>query len=114
MSPTVVVAGASGYAGAIAARLLWRHPEFELLAITAREDAGRRLDELYPQHRVPLVLEELDLDRAGAADVVAGLLEREVRVVDLSADFRLRDVAVYEQWYVRHPHPELIERAVYG
>jgi N-acetyl-gamma-glutamyl-phosphate reductase len=127
MSPTVVVAGASGYAGAIAARLLWRHPEFELLAITAREDAGRRLDELYPQHRVPLVLEELDLDRAGAADaaivayphgsaagVVAGLLERDVRVVDLSADFRLRDLAAYEHWYVRHPHPELIERAVYG
>jgi N-acetyl-gamma-glutamyl-phosphate reductase len=49
-----------------------------------------------------------------AAPVVAELLAREVRVVDLSADFRLRDVATYEHWYVPHPHPELIERAVYG
>ena len=125
--PSVIVVGASGYAGALAARLLWRHPEFELVSITAREDAGRRLHELYPQHRVPLVLEELDIDRAAQADaaivayphgsaapVVAALLERELRVVDLSADFRLRDVATYEQWYVPHPHPQLIERAVYG
>jgi len=125
--PGVVVIGASGYAGAIAARILWRHPQFELLAITAREDSGRPLVELYPQHRVPLVLEELDLDRAARADaalvayphgsaapVVAALLARELRVVDLSADFRLRDVATYEHWYVPHPHPELIERAVYG
>jgi N-acetyl-gamma-glutamyl-phosphate reductase len=127
MTPSVVVVGASGYAGALAARLLWRHPEFELAALTAREDAGKRLSELYPQHRVPLALEQLDLDRAGQADaaivayphgtsapVVAALLERELRVLDLSADFRLRDVATYERWYVRHPHPELIERAVYG
>ena len=125
--PSVSVIGASGYAGALAARLLWRHPEFELVSITAREDAGRRLHELYPQHRVPLVLEELELDRAAQADaaivayphgsaapVVAALLEREVRVVDLSADFRLRDVATYEHWYVPHAHPHLIERAVYG
>ncbi len=123
----MIVVGASGYAGAIAARLLWRHPEFELLAITAREDAGRLLSELYPHHRVPLALEELDLDRAAQADaaivayphgtaapVVAALLERELRVVDLSADFRLRDVAAYERWYVPHQHPALIERAVYG
>jgi N-acetyl-gamma-glutamyl-phosphate reductase len=124
--PSAIVAGASGYAGALAARLLWRHPQFELAAITAREDAGRPLCELYPQHRVPLVLEQLDLDRVSAdaaivayphgtsAPVVAALLERGLRVVDLSADFRLRDVATYEQWYVRHPHPDLIERAVYG
>ncbi|HEX4035218.1 MAG TPA: N-acetyl-gamma-glutamyl-phosphate reductase [Solirubrobacteraceae bacterium] len=125
--PEAVVIGASGYAGALAARLLWRHPQFELTAVTAREDAGRRLDELYPQHRVPLVLEELDLERAASADaavlayphgssapVVAALLEREVRVVDLSADFRLRDVAEYERWYVEHPHPQLIEHAAYG
>jgi len=64
----VVVVGASGYAGAIAARLLWSHPEFELTAITAREDAGRSLDEIYPHHRVPLVLEEFDIDRLAGAD----------------------------------------------
>jgi len=125
--PDVLVVGASGYAGAIAAELLWRHPHFELVALTAREDAGRALRELYPHHRVPLALEQLDLDRAAGADaaivayphgtaapVVAALLERGLRVVDLSADFRLRDVAVYERWYVEHPHPELLERAVYG
>jgi N-acetyl-gamma-glutamyl-phosphate reductase len=125
--PGVVVIGASGYAGAIAARILWHHPQFELVAVTAREDAGMRLSDLYPHHRVPLTLEELDLDRVARADaaivayphgtaapVVAALLERELRVVDLSADFRLKDVAVYEHWYVPHPHPELLARAVYG
>jgi N-acetyl-gamma-glutamyl-phosphate reductase len=125
--PSVAVVGGSGYAGAIAATLAWRHPDLSLIAVTAREDAGRRLSDVYPHHRVPLVLEPFDIDRLAQADaaivayphgtaapVVAALLERGVRVVDLSADFRLRDVAVYEQWYVEHPHPELIARAVYG
>ncbi len=125
--PSVLVAGASGYTGALAARLIHRHPAFDLAAVTSRSDAGRRLDELYAYHRVPLVLEELDLDRHGdvdaaivayphgaAAPVVAALRARGVRVVDLSADFRLRDVEVYEQWYVEHPHPELLAEAVYG
>jgi N-acetyl-gamma-glutamyl-phosphate reductase len=125
--PRVVVVGASGYAGAIAAALLWRHPLFELAAVTAREDAGTRLSALYPHHRVPLELEPFDADRAGDADAaivayphgmaapaVAELLERGVRVLDLSADFRLRDLAAYERWYVEHPHPELLARAVYG
>ncbi len=127
MSPSVAVLGAAGYAGALAARLLWRHPEFELTTVTARSDVGRRLDDLYPHHRVPLTLEELDLDTCGdveaaivayphgaAAPVVAELRKRGVRVVDLSADFRLRDPAVYAEWYVEHPVPELIESAVYG
>jgi N-acetyl-gamma-glutamyl-phosphate reductase len=125
--PSVVVAGASGYTGALAARILHRHPAFDLVAVTSRSDAGRRLDDLYPYHRVPLTLEELDLDRHGDADaaivayphgaaapVVAALRERGVKVVDLSADFRIRDVAEYERWYVQHPHPELIHDAVYG
>jgi N-acetyl-gamma-glutamyl-phosphate reductase len=125
--PSVLVAGASGYAGALAARLIWRHPEFELAAITSRSEAGRPHSEVYPHHRVPLVMEELDFDRHGAVDaaivayphgasapLVAALLERGVRVVDLSADFRLDDVDAYEAWYVEHLHPELIDRAVYG
>jgi N-acetyl-gamma-glutamyl-phosphate reductase len=125
--PSAIVAGASGFAGALAADLLWRHPEFELRAVTARAEAGQRLHDLYPRYRVPLVLEELDLDRHGDVDaavvayphaaaspVVAGLRERGVRVVDLSADFRLRDLATYERWYGEHPHPELIGQAVYG
>ena len=76
---------------------------------------------------MPLTLEEFDAERHGQADaaivayphgaaapVVAALHERGVRVVDLSADFRLRLVDIYEQWYVPHPHPELIGEAVYG
>jgi len=125
--PSVLVAGASGYTGALAARLVWRHPDFELAAVTSRSDGGRRLDELYPYHRVPLELEELDLDRhsevdaaivayphGASAPIVAGLRERGVRVVDLSADFRLRDLAEYERWYGEHGAPELLEQAVYG
>jgi N-acetyl-gamma-glutamyl-phosphate reductase len=123
----VLVAGASGFAGALAAHLLWRHPSFELCVVTARTEAGQRLDELYPRYRVPLELEQLDLDRHGDVDaaivayphaasapVVAALRARGVRVCDLSADFRLRELATYEQWYGPHPHPELIAGAVYG
>jgi N-acetyl-gamma-glutamyl-phosphate reductase len=123
----VLVAGASGYAGALAARLIHRHPDFELAAITSRSEAGRRLSDVHPRHRVPLVMEELDLEihaqvdaaivaypHGAAAPLVAALIERGVRVIDLSADFRLRDAAIYEHWYVTHSHPDLLERAVYG
>src|SRR2546423_8439171 len=123
----VAVLGASGFAGALAARLIDRHPFFHLEAITSRSDAGRRLDELYPHHRVDLVLDAYDIDELGridaaivayphgaAAPVVAELHERGVKVVDLSADFRLRDLDVYQAHYVEHPHPELLAEAVYG
>jgi N-acetyl-gamma-glutamyl-phosphate reductase len=123
----VAVLGAAGYAGAVAAALLHRHPHFELAHVTARSDAGARLDEIHPRSRVPLVLEEYDADRHGdvdaavvayphgaAAPVVAELRERGVRVVDLSADFRLRDRGVYEEWYGAHGAPGLIGDAVYG
>jgi N-acetyl-gamma-glutamyl-phosphate reductase len=121
------VFGAAGYAGALGARLLDRHPAFELKAVTSRSDVGRRLDELYPHHRVSLELERLDLERhadvdaalvayphGAAAELVAELHRRGVKVVDLSADFRLHDAAVYEQWYRVHPEPELLPSAVYG
>jgi len=125
---SVAVFGAAGYTGALAARLLMRHPLFALTAVTARSDIGRPLSDLYPHHRVPLELEELDLDRhadgldaaivayphGAAAELVAELRERAVKVVDLSADFRLRDLRVYEEWYRPHPTPELINEAVYG
>ena len=127
-APTVLVAGASGFAGAIAARLLEAHPQFALGPITARTDAGRRLSDLYPHHRVDRVLEELDVagahgevaaaivgyPHAASAPVVAALRERGIRVVDLSADFRLRDLAVYEEYYAPHPAPGLLAEAVYG
>jgi N-acetyl-gamma-glutamyl-phosphate reductase len=123
----VSVFGAAGFTGALTARLLLRHPSFELRALTARSDQGRRLDDLYPHHRVPIELEELDLERhadvdaavvayphGAAAPLVAQLRDRGVRVVDLSADFRLHDPAVYGRWYREHLAPELLPEAVYG
>ncbi len=56
----VLVAGATGFAGALAAQLLWRHPRFELVAVTGRSNVGRPLAELYPRYRVPLAVQELD------------------------------------------------------
>jgi N-acetyl-gamma-glutamyl-phosphate reductase len=123
----VLVAGGSGYAGALAARLVDRHPAFELSAVTSRSDIGRPLTELFPHHRVGAILEELDVERhagaaaaivayphGAAAPVVAALRERGVRVVDLSADFRLRDRTAYEHWYGEHGAPGLFGGGVYG
>lgn len=124
----VLVAGAAGYAGALAARLVDGHPRLELAAITARAEVGRPLRALYPHHRVDRLFEELDLDgvhgdldaaivaypHGAAAPTVAALRARGVKVVDLSADFRLRSLATYEEWYAEHPEPALIEDAVYG
>jgi len=123
----VLVAGASGYAGALAARLVWRHPHLELIAVGSRSDAGRRLDDLYPHHRVPLELAELDpadppecdaavvaYPHGAAAPLVAALRERGVKVADLSADFRLADRTTYESWYGEHGAPQLFGAAAYG
>jgi N-acetyl-gamma-glutamyl-phosphate reductase len=123
----VAVLGASGYAGAIAASLIWRHPFFQLKHVTARSEAGAALDEIHPRTRVPMTLEDWDPDVQGGVDAalvcwphgvsapaVAELRERGVRVVDLSADFRLRDMATYEDWYGPHGAPGLFGAAVYG
>jgi N-acetyl-gamma-glutamyl-phosphate reductase len=123
----VLVAGASGYAGALAAELIRRHPSLELARVTARTDAGKRLSELYPQYGVDLVLEEpaaedgSDVDAAivayphgAAAPVVSALRGQGVKVVDLSADYRLHDLETYRRWYGEHGAPELLAEAVYG
>jgi N-acetyl-gamma-glutamyl-phosphate reductase len=127
VTPSAAVFGASGYAGALCARLLHRHPHFMLQTVTARSDVGTRLDHIYPHHRVPMMLEELDLERhagvdaaivayphGAAAELVAELRRAGVKVIDLSADFRLRDASVYEEWYRPHPAPGLLGDAVYG
>jgi N-acetyl-gamma-glutamyl-phosphate reductase len=134
-SARVLVAGATGFAGALAAYLLWRHPRFQLVGVTGRSEVGRTLNQLYPRYRVPLEIEELDLERhapigadpdraldaavvayphAAAAPTVGALVERGVRVVDLSADFRLSSLASYQQWYGEHPRPDLFSEAAYG
>jgi len=123
----VAVVGAAGYGGAVAAAILRRHPSLELTAVTARSDAGRRHDELYPRYRVPLELEDFHADsiasraqcaivaypHGAAAPAVKALRERGLKVVDLSADFRL-DRDRYERWYQAHAAPELLGEAVYG
>jgi N-acetyl-gamma-glutamyl-phosphate reductase len=123
----VAVIGATGYAGALCAALVARHPSLELTAVTARSEVGRHLDELYPRYGVGLPLEELDVERVAeradaalvayphgaAAPVVAALRERGLKVVDLSADFRLSQEA-YERYYQPHEQPALIDDAVYG
>ena len=123
----VMVAGASGFTGALAAHLIHRHPRLELVAATARSDAGERLDRLYPRYRVPVELTELDPDappdadaavvaypHGAAAPVVARLLEAEQYVVDVSADFRLHELSAYEATYGEHGAPELLNEPVYG
>ncbi|HYG96235.1 MAG TPA: N-acetyl-gamma-glutamyl-phosphate reductase, partial [Solirubrobacterales bacterium] len=127
MNKRVLVAGASGYTGALAAQIVWDHPDLELVAATSRSDAGKRLDRLYPRYRVPIELTELDLERVegvdaaivayphgAAAPTVAALRGQGVLVVDLSADFRLRDPETYERWYGEHGAPELFGTGVYG
>ena len=123
----VAVVGASGYAGALAAHIVHGHPSLELVAVTARSDAGTQHADLYPRYRVPLVLEEFDADaiasraesalvaypHGAAAGVVRALRERGLKVVDLSADFRL-DRERYEVYYQPHEEPELLPDAIYG
>jgi N-acetyl-gamma-glutamyl-phosphate reductase len=123
----VLVAGASGYTGALAAQLVWNHPRLELVRVTARTDAGTPLNDLYPDYDVPLALEEpgpspgegvdaaiVGYPHGAAAPVVASLRAQGVRVVDLSADFRLRDLDTYGRWYGEHAAPDLVASAVYG
>ena len=123
----VLVAGASGFTGALAAQIVWNHPQLELVAATSRSDAGKRLDAIYPRYQVPIELTELDLEdlpevdaaivaypHGAAAPTDAALRAQDVLVVDLSADFRLRDREVYERWYGEHGAPDLFGTGVYG
>src|SRR3954470_17328207 len=123
----VLVAGASGFTGALAAQIVWDHPDLELVAATSRSDAGKRLNELYPRYRVAVEMTELDLGNlpevdaaivayphGAAAPTDAALREQGILVVDLSADFRLRDRETYERWYGEHGAPDLFGTGVYG
>jgi N-acetyl-gamma-glutamyl-phosphate reductase len=123
----VAVVGAAGFGGAVSASIVDRHPSLELTALTARSDAGKRLRDVYPRHRVDLTMDEFDADRIAeaadaailgyphkaAAPVVRELRARGLKVVDLSADFRLSR-ELYEREYQPHEAPELLGEAVYG
>jgi N-acetyl-gamma-glutamyl-phosphate reductase len=126
----VAVLGASGYAGLELLRILLRHPGFEIAAVTSEQRAGQAVGEVFPALRgqLDLVFEAVDpaslaskvdlafaaLPHAASAPSVATLRRAGVAVADLSADFRLRDPAVYREWYGDHPAPELLAEAVYG
>ena len=126
----IAVLGASGYTGAELLRLLADHPRVELAALCADRAAGSRIDRVFPHlaGRLELPVESFDADRIASrakvafcalphgqsARAAAALLERGLTVIDLSADFRLRDPEVARTWYGEHPHPELLAQAVYG
>lgn len=135
---TVSIVGVTGYTGLELLRMLARHPVFTVTSVTGRSVVGKRLNEVFPQlqalaysgdtTRKPVdpalvITEEPEqtdlafvcLPHAAAAESVIALLERGIRVVDLSADFRLRAADEYEEWYKHsHPAPALLETAVYG
>ncbi len=126
--PRVLVAGASGFAGALAAQLLWRHPEFELTdrhgARRGRPAAGGPVPALpraahaggaRPRPPRPTSTRRSWPTRTPPPrPSCTALLERGVRVVDLSADYRLSDLQTYEDWYGPHPHPEHLQHSAYG
>jgi N-acetyl-gamma-glutamyl-phosphate reductase len=128
-SVKVAVFGASGYTGLELMRLLARHPGVELTCLTSREYQGRPVAEVFPflARIVPLIFVAPEpaamapaqvvftaVPHQTAMELVPRLLARGSRVVDLSADFRFRDQAVYEKWYQPHCAPELLAEAVYG
>ncbi len=121
----VGIVNVTGYAGAEVARLLATHPGVELAWVTGRSEAGKRLSAVFPHLReIDQVIagepgETVDvailaLPHHAAAEIAGPLLKGGTRLVDISADFRLRDLSVYEEFYGRHPAPELLDEAVYG
>jgi len=126
----VGIVGGTGYTGVELLRLLAAHPEVELQVITSRSEAGQPVSDMFPNLRgvVDLPFSEPDPGQLAGCDVVffatphgvamessAELLEKGVRVIDLGADFRIKDVAEWEKWYgMRHTAPGLVAEAVYG
>lgn len=126
----VGIVGGTGYTGVELLRLLAQHPQAELGVITSRAEAGQRVCDMFPSLRGRIDLLFTDPAKAGlkGCDVVffatpngiamqqaRELLDAGVRVIDLAADFRIKDVAVWEKWYgMAHACPDLVTEAVYG
>jgi N-acetyl-gamma-glutamyl-phosphate reductase len=127
----IAVIGASGYTGGELLRLLIQHPRMEVTAVTSEKSAGSTIASVFPQFAtlVPMSFESADIraiaKRADALflalphtksfEPVAELIAAGKRIVDLSADYRLKDPAAYQSWYqVSHPRPDLLSQAVYG
>lgn len=124
------IVGGTGYTGVELLRLLAQHPQAEVAAITSRGDAGMPVADMYPslRGRVDLRFEDPAKANLAACDLVffatpngiamqqaPALLDAGVRVIDLAADFRIKDIAEWEKWYgMAHACPEWVEKAVYG
>lgn len=126
----VGIVGGTGYTGVELLRLLSKHPHAEVTVITSRAEAGVKVADMYPSLRghVDLAFTEPDVDALGDCDVVffatphgvaqnlmPALMKTSARIIDLSADFRIRDTELWGRWYGQvHGCPELVEQAVYG
>lgn len=126
----VGIVGGTGYTGVELLRLLAQHPEVELTSITSRGEAGKGVADMFPSLRGRVSLRFVDpkeaaLDRCDvvffatpngvAMGEAKALLDSGVRVIDLAADFRIKDVTEWEKWYrMKHAAPELVAEAVYG
>ena len=121
----IAIVNITGYIGAEVARLLCLHPKVKIVSVTGRSEAGKRLGSVMPHlSQLDLTIEaapgEADLvfsalPHKASAEALVPLIEKGVKVIDLSADFRLKDAAQYQRWYDHaHPAPELLKKAVYG
>lgn len=131
MTTRVSILGATGYGGGELLRVLLRHPDVEVVYATSRSAAGTPVGRVHLnlagltdlEFSAPdddAIAEESEivfgaLPHGASAEVLSAFVDRGVRVIDLSGDFRLRDMGDYRRWYKReHPRPDLVERAVYG
>lgn len=121
----VAIINITGYIGAEVARLLCRHPMVEIVSVTGRSEAGKRLGSVMPHlSQLDLTIEaapgEADfvfsaLPHKASAEAIVPLVSKGIKVIDLSADFRLKEAGLYQQWYDHsHPAPDLLRKAVYG
>ena len=122
------IVGATGYTGAVLTDILAVHPEVRLQALTTKSYVGQQVAEVFPHLRVKATFCEYSPDTLAGSDVafvcyphaeahpvVAELIDAGCRVVDLSADFRLRDTLAYPEWYgFEHSRPDLVAEAVFG
>jgi N-acetyl-gamma-glutamyl-phosphate reductase len=124
------IVGGTGYTGVELLRILALHPNVEVTVVTSRSDAGMKVDQLYPSLRgvINVMFTEPDIDKLSDCEVVFfatpngtamqmanTLLKRGVKVIDLSADFRIKDAAEWAKWYrMDHACPELLDEVVYG
>lgn len=127
---SVGIVGGTGYTGVELLRLLSQHPQVRVDVLTSRSEAGKRIDQMFPNLRgyCDLVFSDLDVEKLKACDVVffatphgvamsfaEELVKANTKIIDLAADFRLQNLQQFEQWYkLKHSCPEILKQSVYG